>query len=758
MKNLNRRRFVQVSAAAGAAGLMGGIPALSLPVSSADEAADENVQTTVVIGGDHDAGQGPGEPKVNVNKYYLGNRPPLQRSAYVRLPYGAVRPSGWLGKQIQLQIDGLTGHFHLFVDYDKLKPDTLEGATRGRWEWSDVSLGWVAQNGALMAEARSLLDKRLSGGPHPRLELPPYLREVDGSVGDDCTTIDTVMLLPRYYELAEDKRVFDYFASYFAPLLAGGKGYADPCDRFNREDGGTADKQASNLVGLYWLYNRTGEDRFLATAGYYDRLVETIRRYFTEFPLVKPGPTAEHYTDFSDWTKNQTWPRGTSVDWFYTTHGVEIAWALHALAVYYQQRPEERYRTAVFKGIENLDKYYGQVGGRYVAHEHLSVLERGHKPVGGTEHCTIIEYMEDMFWLFEIFGDTSLADRAEVLAFNSLPGSTTPDLWCHQYDTQANQISCTVADRGFDNLMDANTYGYSPNFACCLYKTHWAWPDYISNTWMATHDNGLVAVAYGPSEVTAKVADGSEVTITEETDYPFDGAIVFRMKLAEPKVFPLKFRIPAWANQAVIRYKHESWKAKGGEVIALQRPWKTGDELTLELPMELRTERRYNNSVSVLRGPLYFALRVGQQYQGGGIPRNVVITPTTPWNYGLVLKGGDSMGDCKLLKNPIGAFPFAQRGEPVLVKEADADSLPLEKKWREINYEGDAPIVIKVRGRLLPDWGNDKEYAANAADPPPSPVSFAGPDVAIELIPYGCTRLRISEFPVVTGPTDRDKG
>ena len=93
-----------------------------------------------------------------------------------------------------------------------------------------------------------------------------------------------------------------------------------------------------------------------------------------------------------------------------------------------------------------------------------------------------------------------------------------------------------------------------------------------------------------------------------------------------------------------------------------QRPWENGDELFLELPMELRTEKRYNNAVSVLRGPLYFALRVGQHFQGGGIPRNVEITPTTPWNYGLVLKGGDSLEDCNVSRNPIGRFPIRAKG------------------------------------------------------------------------------------------------
>ena len=38
---------------------------------------------------------------------------------------------------------------------------------------------------------------------------------------------------------------------------------------------------------------------------------------------------------------------------------------------------------------------------------------------------------------------------------------------------------------------------------------------------MATAGNGLAAVLYAPCEVKAKVGDGTEVKITEETTYPF---------------------------------------------------------------------------------------------------------------------------------------------------------------------------------------------------------------------------------------------
>ena len=147
-------------------------------------------------------------------------------------------------------------------------------------------------------------------------------------------------------------------------------------------------------------------------------------------------------------------------------------------------------------------------------------------PIRGTELCSVVEYMFSLEELYAIFGDNSLADRLELLTFNALPGTTTPDMWAHQYDQQSNQVLVISDKRDWStNGNFSNIYGLMPNFACCLANMHQGWPKFVESMWMATNDNGLVAAAYGPSVVKAKVGKGREVTITEETKLSFQRII-----------------------------------------------------------------------------------------------------------------------------------------------------------------------------------------------------------------------------------------
>ena len=121
---------------------------------------------------------------------------------------------------------------------------------------------------------------------------------------------------------------------------------------------------------------------------------------------------------------------------------------------------------------------------------------------------------------------------------------------------QANQVLVDVQKRVFDNNPSANIYGITPHFPCCLSNMHHGWPRFIENMWMATNDCGLIAVAYGPNYVTARVGKGRTVVIHEQTDYPFKGIIRFKIESMKPAKFPLHFRIPVWAKGA------RRWRAR----------------------------------------------------------------------------------------------------------------------------------------------------------------------------------------------------
>jgi hypothetical protein len=525
----------------------------------------------------------------------------------------------------------------------------------------------------------------------------------------------------QYYEATSDERALDVIRKYFRYI------HDTPPDWADKEWRGV--RAMENAVTGYWLYRQTKEPWILEAIVSIQKNSSDWTTYYEKFPWDSAA------------VANKKIPLNWKEDGL-TAHVVNNAMAIKYPGLWYQQSGEERYKNAVFAGIKKYERNHGQAGGRFSGDEHLS----GTSPDRGTELCSVVEYMFSLEELYAILGDNNLADRLELLTFNALPGTTTPDMWAHQYDQQSNQVLVTGQKRVWTSNGDySNIYGLMPNFACCLANMHQGWPKFTESLWMATNDNGLAAVAYSPSTVKAKVGRGAEVTITEETAYPFKGFIKMKISSNKPVKFPIYLRIPGWADSVLINYKTKSVTGNAGETIKLTEKWEEGDLITFRLPMNVRFEKRYNNSMSLLRGPLYFSLRIEKEYKSVKINYDNFgykgsvdweIYPLSPWNYGLMIDPVRKERGIDVTENPVTDYPFADKGDMIWSPESG----------EYVAWQKEAAVVVTVRGMKIPQW----TMKDNSADVPPlSPVKPQGSTEIIQLVPYGSARLRITEFPLV---------
>lgn len=631
----------------------------------------------------------------------------LADPAFRPLPIGAIRPSGWLRRQLRIQADGLSGHL------DEFWPDVANskwfGGDAEGWErapyWLDgaIPLAWLLDDAPMKARITKHVGHIVSN-QRPDGWYSPYPEDAVAKRYDMWAILLVNKALVQYHELTNDARVLDAVARSLRAMLVG-------LDRTPLYDWGRF-RWYEGLVATFYVYERTREPWLL-------ELARKLRAQGVDFEALYK-------------TEDITLPTPRRGLWKWTKHVVNTAMATKAAALSWRLDQQPGDRAFARAMIELLDRHHGQVTGMFTGDECLA----GRNPLQGTELCAVVEFMYSLEHLFSVFGDPWFADRLERVAFNALPATFAPDMWAHQYDQQVNQVQCTInSEHQFTtNGPESNLYGLEPNFGCCTANMHQGWPKLAAHLWMKTPDEGIVAVAYAPSRAEFRSGD-TPVSISLDTDYPFRETLRITVAPARPARFPLVLRVPAWAEGATVRVAGGGESPmKAGTLHRIERVWQGAVEVHVHFPMRPAVVRGYNELAAVERGPLVYALKIGEEWTRVNADKphrelphaDFEVRPTTPWNYGLIVDEQHPERTLRFEERPVGERPFSPEG---------------------------AGMVASAQGRKLPNWKLLRGWAAEIS---PADVAWTNrppaqpePVEDITLIPYGCTNIRITEFPKV---------
>ena len=610
-----------------------------------------------------------------------------------------IEPQGWIKEFLRRQQSGLTGHPEaLSYPYDsslwagEIRRNTDSyGSDWWRYEQTAYYSDGLLRLGYLLRDP-DLIEK---GEVGIRYTLENASKT--GKLGNP--RIETMWpmcvyfrVMQAYYERTGDPEIPRALEKHYL--------------NFSKEEV----EQWRNIVsieGMLWTFGKTANRK----------LLETARQAYDD-------------GKFGDLT-----PELAANDERLSMHGVTCMEELKLPMLLYAYTGEHRYLELAVNAERKLTRDHMLPDGVPASAEALVGNEN---IINSHETCDITDYT----WTLEQFllttGDVAWADKIEKAVFNAGPGAVTKDFRALQYFSSVNQVIATGRSNHNAFFHGSTWMAYRPTHEteCCSGNVHRFMPNYVTYMWLRRKDGAIAAALYGPSCGTFDLPDGKTCRIEQHTEYPFEGEIEFRFFLDGKAEIPFLLRIPDWCDDARISVNGKPWKlpATHGTFVTIRRNFRNGDRIRLSLAMKPHLTSIPGQGVYLQRGPLVFSYAVPQHKtedqtvyanMNGKTPANPAfkcwsIEPAGAWNYALCT-------DSPMLPEVIhpqeakpGSYPFEAEQTPVKIR------VPAKKIRWELEEERYTP--------RLPEGG--------VAQPISDTVEY------LDLIPYGCTELRLTVFPV----------
>ena len=530
------------------------------------------------------------------------------------LPFGAIRPQGWLETQIRSNLRGLSGHLDSLAPALILKDDiygrdrltkdvkhkdvgALAGGdaaaevqylwwnseTQGNWRDGYVRSAILTGDPQLLANAKTWV-RRILATQDPDGYLGIYDHDLryrfDSENGELWSKTTLLRGLIAWYEYSRDATV----------LKAIERAVDDVMNHYPANNSHPFYSKSPYVGGLSHglMFTDVLESLFRLTG----------RQPYLDYALFL-------YKDFSAANLQEDAQYQKIIDPAYHLqgHGVHTYEHLRAVAAAAYASGNPALQKALGAYLQKIDEEITPSGAP--AGDEWIGGRPGDAAHTGYEFCSLEELMDSYADLLGKTDSAAYGDKVERLFFNAAQGARDPNTSCIAYLKTDNSYYMTGGLNGDTSNARQTRYKYSPVHqdvaVCCAPNAGRIAPNFVDRMWMRS-GTGLVATLLGPCRVTTNWK-GTPLKITEKTTYPNDLSFDFEIDAATALNFTLAIRKPAWVTGASISFDYTE---KDGYFL-ITRTWQPGESLHVRLVTGVMTRKDRHEAAYFTYGPLVLA-------------------------------------------------------------------------------------------------------------------------------------------------------
>ena len=371
----------------------------------------------------------------------------------------------------------------------------------------------------------------------------------------------------------------------------------------------------TQIMGLVELYRTVGDAKYLRLA---EKFINNRGKY-----EVKHDSTTIGYP-IGDMVQERTPLRESKEA---VGHAVLALYYYAGAADVYAETGEQALLNALDLLWDNVTqkKMYvtGAVGqAHYGASTNLDMIEEGFidaymmpNMTAYNETCANLCNAMFSYRMFGIHGESKYMDIIELVLYNSGLSGISVEGKEYFYANPLRMVNNTRDYEAHENVTETpNREPYLECFCCPpnLVRTI----SKVSGWAYSVSDNGVSVNLYGSNHLKTNLSDGTAIALSQETDYPWNGRIKITVEECKTESFEIAFRIPGWAKSATLKVNGESISIQlaPGTFARVNRIWKMGDVVLLDIPMEINLIEGHprieevRNQIAIKRGPVVYCI------------------------------------------------------------------------------------------------------------------------------------------------------